>query len=110
MHNYTSKILAQLINKGLAESRAFVEDGKKMSYFEYRLIQPASPVKPSQQPDTQSHTERPNRPKKIRGGMPESETPRAPHIYVEQNRKCVECPAYYRAADDGKKCTIDCGG
>ncbi len=39
MHNYCAKILAQLINKGLAESRYVVEDGKQQTYKEYRLKQ-----------------------------------------------------------------------
>ncbi len=38
MHNYTSKILAQLINKGLAESRYVEINGNREAYKEYRLV------------------------------------------------------------------------
>lgn len=44
MHNYVSKLLAQLISKGLAESRYVEENGDKRAYKEYRLkgtIQPS---------------------------------------------------------------------
>ena len=51
-HNYTAKILAQLINNGLIVSRYVTEDGKQQTYKEYRLIKEPAKMVPLCEPES----------------------------------------------------------
>lgn len=86
--NHTAKLLLFIINKGLAELRPVVKDGKKMKYCEYRR----KPVEAEISPDNSKGN-----------NLPENSEDKKEPI-VQAGKQC-SCGSWYRR---GKNCNI-CG-
>ena len=91
MHNYTAKILAQLINNGLIVSRYVTEDGKQQTYKEYRLIKEPAKMVPPCEPESKS----------VESMLDRCEKTLSLH---QVNNPC-KCGSYYMR---GKNCNV-CG-